>query len=458
MRKPLLRLAACCLVLQSTWPAIPQAQAQAQSQPQAGTAPAAEASAFNTEQLDALLAPIALYPDALLTQSLMACTFPLQVVQAARWAEDPAHKSLSGDTLVKALEKENWDPSVKSLVPFPQVLTMLNANLEWTQQLGYAFADQQAAVMDSVQRLRRQAQTNGSLQSTPQQVVRTEEKVIVIEPAQPEVVYVPSYNPSVVYGAWPYPSYPPVYPTLYPTYPVGTGLAAGLAFGVGVAAVGGLWNWARPAWGSGSVNVNVNRYNSINAGGARINNGVWQANRPGGRPAGLQRPPGGPVGRPARPAGLPANAVGRASVSVPGSAVRPPASAAAGRLGAGQPGRTSAQGARPGAGAPSAQPRPSPSTRPSAGPPRPQSSTGARPSTGQVRSPVSPGARPSQPAINRPTAQPRSASSQGAFAGMNQGRQASQFSQRGAQSRSFSQAPQRSSGGGGFSGGRGGRR
>jgi len=477
MSKPLLRVAACCLVLQSTWPAMPQAHAQAQPQSQVGTVTGAEASAFNTEQLDALLAPIALYPDALLTQILMGCTFPLQVVQAARWLEEPANKSLTGDAVAKALEKQTWDPSVKSLVPFPQVLTMLNANLEWTQQLGYAFADQQAAVMDSVQRLRRQAQSNGSLQSTQQQVVRTEpqgvptvqqgvpteqqvvptgQQVIVIEPAQPEVVYVPSYNPSEVYGAWPYPSYPPVYPTLYPTYPVGTALAAGIAFGVGVAVVGGLWNWARPGWGNGSVNVNVNHYNSINTGGRRINNSVWQPNRPGGRPAGLQRPPGGPVGRPARSTGLPANAVGRPSVSVPGSAVRPPASGAAGRPGAGQPGRTPAQGARPGAGTPAARPQPSPGTRPSASQSRPQVSAGARPSTGQVRPPASSAARPGQPTVNRPTAQPRSGYSQSAFAGMNQGRQAPQFSQRGAQSRSFSQAPQRSMGGGGFSGGRGG--
>lgn len=455
MREPFLRLAACCLLLQSTWPVLPQAQAQTHTQPQTSAVPAGEASAFNTEQLDALLAPIALYPDTLLTQTLMACTFPLQIVQAARWAEEPANKRLTGDALTKALEKEAWDPSVKSLVPFPQVLAMLNANLDWTQQLGYAFADQQATVMDSVQRLRRQAQTSGSLESTPQQVVRTEEQVIVIEPAQPDVVYVPSYNPSVVYGAWPYPSYPPVYPTYPAAYPVGTALATGLAFGAGIAITAGLWNWANPAWHGGSVNVNVDRYNNINRGGARISNGVWQPNRPGGRPAGLQRPPGGPVGRPARPAGLPANAVGRAAVSVPGSAVRPPASGSAGRPGAGQPGRTPAQGARSGAGATTARPQASPGTRTSAGLSGRQPSTGARPSTGQVRPSVSSAARTSQPRVNRPTAQPRSA--QGAFAGMNQGRQAQQFSQRGGQSRSFSQTPQRSTGGGGRgSGGRGG--
>lgn len=179
----------------------------------------------------------------------MASTFPLQVVAAQRWAEDPAHKGLSGDALTKALDPEPWDPSVKSLVPFPEVLAMMNANLDWMQQLGYAFAEQQADVLNSVQRLRQQAQANGNLQSTAQQVVRTDQQAIVIEPAQPNVVYVPSYNPTVVYGAWPYPAYPPVYLPPPPGYYVGTALATGLAFGAGVAITAGLWNWARPAWG-----------------------------------------------------------------------------------------------------------------------------------------------------------------------------------------------------------------
>ena len=121
----------------------------------------AEATAFNAEQLDALLAPIALYPDALLAQVLMAATYPLQVVEASRWLDNPANKSLTGDALTQALAGQNWDPSVKSLVPFPQVLAMLNSKLDWTQQLGYAFATQQADVMNSVQRLRLQAQAAG---------------------------------------------------------------------------------------------------------------------------------------------------------------------------------------------------------------------------------------------------------------------------------------------------------
>src|SRR5690349_24283418 len=184
-------------------------EVQAQTAPPAAAQPAS-AQQFNPEQLDALLASIALYPDDLLTQILMASTFPLEVVAAARWVEDPAHKSLSGDALAKALEPEPWDPSVKSLVPFPVVLATLNSNLPWLQQLGYAFATQQADVFASVQRLRRLAQSNNSLQSTPQQIISTEvvtteppagssqapsqQEVIVIQPAQPDVVYVPSYN------------------------------------------------------------------------------------------------------------------------------------------------------------------------------------------------------------------------------------------------------------------------
>jgi hypothetical protein len=420
MTRRLARLIVCSLMLQAMWPTIPHAQPAAQTP----TAQANAAQSFNTEQIDALVAPIALYPDALLTQTLMASTFPLQVVQAARWVEESANKALSGNALTKALEPQSWDPSVKSLVPFPQVLALMNGNLDWTQQLGYAFADQQAAVLDSVQRLRRQAQTSGNLQSSPQQVVRSEQQTIIIEPAQAETVYVPSYNPTTVYGDWPYPSYPPVYLPPPAAYPVGTALATGLAFGAGIAITAGLWNWARPAWGGGYgggyVNVNTNRYNTINANRGAINSNVWQANRAGGRPAGLQRPPGGPVGQPARAGGLPAGAIGRPQVSVPGSAVRPPA-----RTGAGI-----GQGAN--------------ANRPQLG----QGAGVSRPGLGQTGTPPNLGSRPSinQPIANRSPAAGTRTPGQGAFSGMNDGRQASQFGQRGGQSRSFAPA-QRPSGG-----------
>src|SRR3984885_4474519 len=180
MMKHLLRIVLCWCILSGTAPTglyVTHADA----------AETTETQEFNAEQLDALLAPIALYPDPLLAQVLMASTFPLEMVTAGRWIEDPAHKSLSGDALAKTVEAQTWDASVKSLAPFPSVLALLNSNLDWTQQLGYAFADQQAAVMNSVQRLRFQAQAAGNLQNTEQQVVRTEKQVIVIEPAQPTV-------------------------------------------------------------------------------------------------------------------------------------------------------------------------------------------------------------------------------------------------------------------------------
>ena len=169
--------AMCCVaVLNGITPAPLLAQAPPTDE-QAG------AQSFSVEQIDALLAPIALYPDELLTQILMASAYPLQVVEAARWLDAPANKSLSGDALTAALAKVNWDPSVKSLVPFPQVLAMMNSQLDWMQQLGYAMTVQQNAVMDFVQRLRRQAQVAGQLQTTAQQVVQTEGDTVVIAPA-----------------------------------------------------------------------------------------------------------------------------------------------------------------------------------------------------------------------------------------------------------------------------------
>jgi hypothetical protein len=309
----LMRGLATGLVIVGTMPApIPALSAPAP------TVPAADK--FSVEQLDALLAPIALYPDTLLAQVLMASAYPVQIVQAQRWLDDPAHKSISGDALEKALQAENWDPSVKSLVPFPQVLSMMSAQLDWTQQLGYVTSTQEKDVMDSVQRLRHQAQSAGSLTSTPQQTVTQDGPTVIIQPTEPTTVYVPVYNPSVVYGTWPYPSYPPVYYPPPPGYVAGTALLAGLAFGAGVAIAGGLWNVGSPNWRYGNVNVNVNRWNTVNINRVQINSPNW-------RPPATQLPATskGPVGRPMNTVGLPANAAGRPSVQVPRSAVNRPA-------------------------------------------------------------------------------------------------------------------------------------
>ena len=232
---------------------------------------------FTAEELDSMLAPIALYPDNLLSQVLMAATYPLEVVQAARWSK--ANPKLSGDEAVKKAGNESWDVSVMSLVAFPNVLEMMNEKLDWTQKVGDAFLGQQGEVMDSIQRLRKLAQNSGNLQSNEQQVVRSEAQAIVIEPAQPQTIYVPAYNPSVVYGAWPYPAYPPYYyPGVAAWYP-GSALVSGLAWGVGFAAAGAMfggWNW-----GNHDVNVNVNRATNINRNYNRSNlsaSGNWQHN------------------------------------------------------------------------------------------------------------------------------------------------------------------------------------
>jgi hypothetical protein len=166
---------------------------------------------FSREQLDQMLAPIALYPDPLLADILMAATYPLEVVEADRWIQDPAHAKLDRDRLTAVLEQEPWDPSVKSLVPFSQILKMMDFNLEWTERLGEAFLADQAGVMDSIQRLREEAKAAGNLSSTLQQtvIIESEGQPITIEPSDSESVYVPDYSP-VVYGTWPYPSYPPI--------------------------------------------------------------------------------------------------------------------------------------------------------------------------------------------------------------------------------------------------------
>ena len=195
-----------------------------------GSTPAAgDPPPLTAQELDSLLAPIALYPDALLSQILMASTYPLEVVSAARWVK--ANPDIKGDAALKKVENETWDVSVKSLAAFPSILDMMNEKLDWTQKLGDAFLAQQKDVLASVQRLRQLAKNNGNLESNQQQVVRSEAQSIIIEPAQPQTIYVPSYNPTVVYGTWPYPAYPPYYYPPSPYYYPGGALATGLAWG-----------------------------------------------------------------------------------------------------------------------------------------------------------------------------------------------------------------------------------
>ena len=225
------------------------------------------------EELDQVLAAIALYPDPLISQILMASTYPLEIVQADRWAKQNA--SLKGDALTKALESQDWDPSVKSLVNFPQVLTMMSEKLDWTQKLGDAFLADETKVLNTIQSLRAKAQAAGNLKTTKEQTVVVEQKVIKIEPASPEVIYVPTYNPTVVYGAWPYPAYPPYY-----YYPPGYVASSMFWFGSAMA-MGAAWGyaWGNCNWNGGHVHNNYNQNININR---NIDRNRYASQRPAG--------------------------------------------------------------------------------------------------------------------------------------------------------------------------------
>jgi hypothetical protein len=267
--------------------ALPARLAIAQGEPAAPAAPT-----FKPEEIDQLVAPIALYPDSLLAQVLMASTYPLEVVEAARWSK--ANPKLKDQALQDALQEQTWDASVKSLTAFPQVLAMMDEKLDWTQNMGDAFLAQQKDVMEAVQRLRAKAQAEGNLKTTNEQKVTVQPaapvnveqnvnvqqpagapaaaaptQTIIIEPADPQVVYVPQYSPSV-YGAWPAPAYPP-YSYYPPGYMAGTAL---LSFGVGMAVGGALWGDCD--WGGGDVDIDVDRYNNFNK--TDISNKNWNHN------------------------------------------------------------------------------------------------------------------------------------------------------------------------------------
>ena len=246
--------------------------------PQAAAPAASSGATIPNDQLDSLVAPIALYPDPLLAQVLAASTYPLEIIQLQQWMA--RHPDLKGEALAAAVEKEDWDPAVQGLAALPDVVKRLGDDIRWATDLGNAFLAQQSDVMDAVQRMRRKASDAGNLKTTEQQKVTTQvvqtKEVIVIQQANPQVIYVPAYNPVVVYGPPIYP-YPPIY---YP--PVGY-YAAGVAIGFGVGvAMGAFWGggWGYgPRWGYGSVNINVNnryvnhynRYNSYNRYGGNWN-------------------------------------------------------------------------------------------------------------------------------------------------------------------------------------------
>ena len=266
----------------------PASSGASQSQPQSSQ----QDAKLSSQQLDSLVAPIALYPDPLLSQMLVASTYPLEIVQLNQWLQE--NKGLKDKALSDAVMKQGWDPSVQAMAPFPDVVKQMAESIKWTDELGNAFLAQQNEVMDAVQRMRAKAVEKGALKTTEQQKVETKviesKSVVVIEPAKTEVVYVPSYDPVAVWGA-PYYPYPAV---AYPVYPAGGML---LGFGVGVAmgaAWGGGWGWNAGWGGNNNIYVNrnnnyVNHYNRTNAGnrygGA---NNTWRHNpqHRGGAPYG----------------------------------------------------------------------------------------------------------------------------------------------------------------------------
>ncbi|RBO22287.1 DUF3300 domain-containing protein [Enterobacter ludwigii] len=302
----------------ATEPVAPAPVAQQPAAPPAAQPAPVVAPAYTTAQIDQWVAPIALYPDALLSQILMASTYPANVIQAAQWSKD--NPKLQGDAAIQAVANQPWDPSVKSLVAFPQLMSLMGENPPWVQSLGDAFLAQPKDVMDSVQRLRLLAQQTGALQSTPQQTVTTETKpapaktatgqttstattsaptVIKIESADPQVVYVPTYNPNTVYGTWPNTAYPPVYLPPSPGEQFTDSLVKGLGFSLGVATTYAIFSnidwdddddWDHhhdDDWdhhggynrnGDNNININVENFNKISGQRLTDANRTWQHN------------------------------------------------------------------------------------------------------------------------------------------------------------------------------------
>src|SRR5882724_2733604 len=340
---------------------------QAQSQEMTTTTNDQETAKLPPEELASLVAPIALYPDPLLAQTLAASTYPLEIIQLQQWMD--RNKNLQGKALADAVAKQPWDPSIQSLVEFPDVVQRMAGNIQWTTDLGNAFLAQQSDVMDAVQSMRAKAQGKGTLKTSAQQTVQTQavdggKQVITIQQPNPAVVYIPSYDPAVVYGPPP-PAYP-YYPYTYPGYVPGAALAWGAGVALGAAAWGtwggGGWGW-NCGWGNGDVNVNVNNkyvnnYNknvnkNFNQANFNKQGGAWQhnpqhrgnapygnretANKVGGQGAGANRPGGGAGNRP----------------GAGGAGTRPGAggAGAGGGIAGNRPGGGASAGNRPGGGA-----------------------------------------------------------------------------------------------------------
>ncbi len=227
-------------------------------------------------QIETAAAPVALYPDALLTPLLMAATYPAEIAEAAQWLDEAHNAKLKGDALVAALEPRPWDPSVKALAPFPAVIAMMAARPVWMDRLGRAFVAAPAAVAAAIQTLRHRAVANGMLTSSPRLTVTAAGAALAIAPADPAVVYIPTYNPALVFGAWPYPDNPPMFIEPPEGFRVGgADMETGIGFSVGYGVVPPLWGWATPDWANGTVAVDVAAYNRINRYGPHVAAAVW---------------------------------------------------------------------------------------------------------------------------------------------------------------------------------------
>jgi hypothetical protein len=352
---------------------------------QAPSTPAASASAgkgeeyapLTPDELDGLVAPIALYPDALVAQVLGAATFPYEVVDAAFWLKD--NSNLSGESLMNAVDERPWDPAVKALTQFPSVLDNMAKNLAWASALGEASATQQQDVMAAIQKMRAQAYAAGNLKSSPEiKVVQESPQTIIIQPANPQIVYVPTYSPTVIYGT-------PVVTTGYTSSDVAA--AAVLSFGVGIA-VGAMINGGCCGWGYSYWGTNWHSRTVIYNRNVYVGNSYWRGGYYGGgyRPGnpGYRPPP--PGYRPGNPGYRPPSSGYPGYGRPPNSSTRPPATTLPSRPDTGnRPSRPSdSTGARPGAGNPST--RPTPGNRPSGTPTqRPATTPSTRPSTSEAR-------------------------------------------------------------------------
>ena len=407
-----LAAAAALALLALAAPAAAQSFEQGQSVP----------PAMSQDFLDSLLAPVALYPDQLLSQVLMASTYPLEIVEAARFVK--ANPNLRGPALDDALAGKQWDPSVLSLCAFPQVVDMMSEKLEWTQRLGDAFLANEAAVMATVQQLRQRAQQAGNLVTTAQQRVVVQDQAIVIEPAQPQVVYVPVYNPEVIYGTWWAPAYRPWYwypPPIWgypPASPYWYNGFAGFVWGAAWATTYNNWGWCRPNWGRSNIHVTINNNNAwLNRPQYRErygnnSNGNWTHAPEHRRGVAYRDASTGAKYRPTNQAGVQTREAyrGREPAARPsqGGFDRP----APGANGAARPtSPSSGQGTRPSQGGfdrPAPQPS-APGARPS---PSPQPSVPtARPSQQPLAPGAAPAPRPTAPSAGaaRPAPQPSAA-------------------------------------------------